>query len=92
MALAYTEDQLVEQPAIALFTELGWQAVSAMEEEFGPGGTLGREALRAGASVSRRRISTQARSALLDYDSSGLERAETDHRDAQGLRSAVSLL
>ena len=28
---AYTEDQLVEQPAIGLFAELGWQTVSAME-------------------------------------------------------------
>jgi type I restriction enzyme R subunit len=40
---AYTEDQLVEQPAIGLFAALGWQTVSAMEETFGPGGTLGRE-------------------------------------------------
>lgn len=40
---AYTEDQLVEQPAIGLFANLGWQTVSALEEEFGPGGTLGRE-------------------------------------------------
>jgi type I restriction enzyme R subunit len=39
----YTEDQLVEQPAIGLFATLGWQTVSAMEETFGPGGTLGRE-------------------------------------------------
>ena len=39
----YTEDQLVEQPAIGLFADLGWQTVSAMEETFGPGGTLGRE-------------------------------------------------
>ena len=39
----YTEDQLVEQPAIGLFAELGWQTVSAMEEKFGEGGTLGRE-------------------------------------------------
>lgn len=42
-AHAYTEDQLVEQPAIGLFTELGWQTVSALEETFGPEGTLGRE-------------------------------------------------
>ncbi|MBI3067756.1 MAG: type I restriction endonuclease subunit R, partial [Betaproteobacteria bacterium] len=35
--------QLVEQPAIALFAELGWQTVSAMEEVFGAGGVLGRE-------------------------------------------------
>ncbi|MFO0122708.1 MAG: type I restriction endonuclease subunit R [Inhella sp.] len=40
---AYTEDQLVEQPAIGLFGALGWQTVSAMEETFGPGSTLGRE-------------------------------------------------
>ncbi len=43
IAHAYTEDQLVEQPAIGLFAELGWQTVSAMDEVFGPGGTLGRE-------------------------------------------------
>ena len=40
---AWTEDQLIEQPAIGLFAELGWQTVSAMEETFGPNGTLGRE-------------------------------------------------
>lgn len=40
---AYTEDELVEQPAIKLFAAMGWQTVSAMEEIFGPGGTLGRE-------------------------------------------------
>jgi type I restriction enzyme R subunit len=40
---AYTEDQLVEQPAIGLFAALGWQTVSALDETFGAGGTLGRE-------------------------------------------------
>ena len=39
----YTEDQLVEQPAIGLFAALGWQTVCALEETFGAGGTLGRE-------------------------------------------------
>ncbi|MBB5033125.1 type I restriction endonuclease subunit R [Prosthecobacter vanneervenii] len=39
---AYTEDQLVEQPAIGLFVELGWQTLSAAEETLGAGGTLGR--------------------------------------------------
>jgi type I restriction enzyme R subunit len=34
-AHAYTEDQLVEQPAIGLFAELGWTTVSALEETFG---------------------------------------------------------
>ncbi len=44
---AYSEDQLVEQPAIGLFSTLGWETVSASEEIFGAGGTsvstLGRE-------------------------------------------------
>lgn len=39
----YTEDRLVEQPAMQLFGELGWETVSALEESFGPRGTLGRE-------------------------------------------------
>ncbi len=43
MAHAYTEDQLVEQPAIGLFADLGWQTLSAMEETLGATGTLGRE-------------------------------------------------
>ncbi len=43
MPHGYTEDQLVEQPAIGLFAELGWQTVSASAEIFGAGGTLGRE-------------------------------------------------
>lgn len=40
---AYTEGQLVEQPAIGLFAALGWQTMSALDETFGSGSTLGRE-------------------------------------------------
>jgi type I restriction enzyme R subunit len=43
MPHAYTEAQLVEQPAISLFAELGWQTVSALEEIFWANGTFGRE-------------------------------------------------
>src|SRR5665213_948901 len=43
MPHAYTEDQLVEQPAINLFAELDWATVSAMEEVLGSDGTLQRE-------------------------------------------------
>ncbi|PYL06296.1 MAG: deoxyribonuclease HsdR, partial [Verrucomicrobia bacterium] len=39
----YTEDQLVEQPAIDLFGKLGWETVSALHETFGADGTLARE-------------------------------------------------
>lgn len=52
---AYTEDQLVERPAIGLFVALGWQTVSAREEIFGTGGTLGRETSGEVALVSRLR-------------------------------------
>ena len=41
--MRYTEDSLVEQPAIGLFATLGWQTLSAREETFGADGTLGRE-------------------------------------------------
>ena len=52
---AYTEDQLVEQPAIGLFAELGWTTVSALEETFGATGTLLRETKGEVVLVSRLR-------------------------------------
>ena len=39
----YSEDQLVEQPAIKLFEELGWECVNAYEETLGWDGTFGRD-------------------------------------------------
>jgi type I restriction enzyme R subunit len=39
----YTEDQLVEQPAIELFHELGWETANAYHETLGSAGTLGRD-------------------------------------------------
>jgi type I restriction enzyme, R subunit len=38
----FTEDQLVEQPAIELLQSLGWDTVNAFHEILGPEGTLGR--------------------------------------------------
>lgn len=38
----FTEDQLVEQPAVELFSALGWDTVNAFDETMGAGGTLGR--------------------------------------------------
>jgi type I restriction enzyme R subunit len=39
----YSEDHLVEQPALALLAELGWQTACGLEETFAPeGGSLGR--------------------------------------------------
>jgi type I restriction enzyme R subunit len=71
---AYTEDQLVEQPAIGLFAELGWQTVSALEETFGApspglaatlshpmgeGASLGRETKGEVVLVSRLRVALE---------------------------------
>ena len=39
----YSEDQLVEQPALKLLADLGWQTVNAFHEIMGVKGTLGRE-------------------------------------------------
>ena len=39
----YGENPLVEQPAIALFRELGWETADCFEERYGPNGDLGRE-------------------------------------------------
>ena len=42
----YSEDALVERPALDLLEELGWAVVSAWSETFGPAGTLGRDSMR----------------------------------------------
>jgi type I restriction enzyme, R subunit len=39
----YTENELVERPAIGLFEELGWESINAYHETLGPLGTLGRD-------------------------------------------------
>ena len=56
---AYTEDQLVEQPAIGLFAELAWQTMSASEETFGATGTLLRETKGEVVLVSRLRTALE---------------------------------
>ncbi|MEO6062304.1 MAG: type I restriction endonuclease subunit R, partial [Thermoflexales bacterium] len=56
---AYTEDQLVELPAIGLFAALGWATVAAMEETFGPAGTLARETKGEVVLVSRLRAALE---------------------------------
>ena len=39
-----TEDALVEQPALRLLAQLGWEVASGFEETLGPAGTLDRDA------------------------------------------------
>lgn len=42
----FSENDLVEQPAIDLFEELGWQTANRYNETFGRGGSEGRESRR----------------------------------------------
>lgn len=39
----YTEDELVERPAMALLEELGWEIIDAFSEKLGAAVTLGRD-------------------------------------------------
>lgn len=41
----YTEAGLVEEPALELLAELGWEVVNAFSETMGPAGTLGRDSM-----------------------------------------------
>ena len=43
MSSDYSENTLIEQPAIALFRDLGWTSANCFYETFGEQGTLGRE-------------------------------------------------
>ena len=86
MSHAYTEDQLVEQPAIGLFGTLGWSTVSALEETFGPGGTLGRETKGEAVLVAR------LRAALIKFNSSlPIEAINSAIDELTHDRSAMSL-
>lgn len=55
----YSEARLVEQPALDVLAELGWQVVNAWSETFGPAGTLGRDSLQEVVLVHRLRNATR---------------------------------
>ena len=77
-AHAYTEDQLVEQPAIGLFAELGWQTVSALEEIFGsaePSPVPSDRSLPVGCAFPTTRIVEQANPKGIPHQSPGLRAA-----------------
>ena len=65
---AYSEDSLVEQPAIQLFAEIGWHTLSALEEVFGVGGTLERETKGEAVLVPRLRTTLERLNPSLPRD------------------------
>jgi type I restriction enzyme R subunit len=56
MRVRYSEDSLVEQPAIELFKELGWEAANCYHETFGANESLGRETAAEVVLTSRLRV------------------------------------
>jgi type I restriction enzyme R subunit len=61
----YSEDSLVEQPAIQLFAEMGWETLSASDEVMGASGTLGRDTKSEVVLTSRlRNVLTRLNSSL----------------------------
>ena len=76
----YTEDRLVEQPAIELFADLGWATVSASEESFGSaepspqpsprgrGSWLGRETKSEVVHIPKLRVALERMNPLLPSD------------------------
>ena len=86
---AYTEDQLVEQPAIGLFSELDWATVSAMEEVFGANGTLARETSGEVVLAARLRAALQRLNPTLPVEAiaAGVDELTRD-RSAMGLPAA----
>jgi len=89
MPHAYTEDQLVEQPAIGLFVELGWTTVSALEETFGATGTLLRETKGEVVLVSRLRAALERLNPALPPEAITAAVDElTRDRSAMGLEAA----
>jgi type I restriction enzyme, R subunit len=105
MPHAYTEDQLVEQPAIGLFAQIGWETVSAREEVFGPHGTLGRETsgevvlvgrlrkalTRLNPSVPEEAVTSAVDQLLLDRSATLPEAANRDIYDLLKVGIVVSL-
>lgn len=65
-ASEYSEDALVEQPAIELFSELGWDTANLYHETYGPDGTEGRETPREVVLVRRLRAALERLNPDLD--------------------------
>jgi type I restriction enzyme R subunit len=99
----FTEDQLVERPALEVLEALGWEVVSAGEEVFGAAGTFGRETPgdtillprsrpRCGRSIRRfRRKPSLARYALT-RDRSALSLVAANREVWELLRDGVAVM
>jgi len=93
----YSEDSLVEKPAIELFKELGWEAANCYHERFGAQGTLGRETTAEVVLVSRlrpalKRLNPEAEKEAIDQAIEELARDRRAMTPAQANREIYKLL
>jgi len=70
--LNFSEDALIEQPAIKLFGELGWETANCYHETFGPRGTLRRETKEEVVLISRLRPALARLNPALPAEAIGL--------------------
>jgi len=97
MISSYTEDALIEQPAIALLARLGWESANCYEETFGAHGTLGRETPNEVLLLSRllpalRRLNLELPPEALDLAVEELLRERSLTSPAQANRQVYELL
>src|SRR2546428_5563856 len=64
----YSEDTLLEQPAIALFPQLGYDTANCFHETFGAHGTLGRETTAEVVLLPRLRIALEGLNPSLPHE------------------------
>ncbi|HEY7196346.1 MAG TPA: HsdR family type I site-specific deoxyribonuclease [Gaiellaceae bacterium] len=93
----FSEDELVERPAIALLAQLGWATVDAREEMLGPGGTLGRSSRRNAILEHRlfqalRGLNPNAPGAALEEASAALARDRSLLEPTRASREVYDLL
>jgi len=93
----YSEDTLVEQPAIALFAELGYETLNCFNEKFGLSGTLGRETSVEVVLVPRlraalQRLNPSAASEAIDGAIEELRRDRSAQAPANANREVYRLL
>ena len=66
-----TEDELVEQPALRLLAQLGWEIVSGFDETLGPTGTLRRDSQSEPVLIHRLRDALRGLNPALDDSALG---------------------
>ena len=86
--MTYTEDALVEQPAIKLFDDLGWETLNCWEETFGEESLLGRE--NRGDVVLVNRLHSALEKLNPDSSKLAIDEAIEDLRRDRSVMSAIA--